>query len=85
MKDVVDLYLITVLEKQFTLKTGGKARYQFSREVGSTSSDGYAGCPERGRRSVLGSTYHSLDDIAEETELGMPFGRILIQQRRLVE
>ena len=85
LKDVLDLYLTTVLEKQFTLKPAVRRATSLVERVGFARSDGYAGCPERGRRSVLGSTYHSVDDIAEETELGMPFGRILVQQRRLVE
>jgi hypothetical protein len=85
LKDAVDLYLITVLGKQFTLKLAVRRATSLVERVGFASSDGYAGCPERGRPSVSGSTYHSVDDIAEETELGMPFGRILVQHRRLVE
>ena len=60
LKDVADLYLITVLEKQFTLKTEVRRVTSLVERVGFASSVGYAGCPERGIRSVLGSTYHSI-------------------------
>src|ERR1700761_9052513 len=83
--DVADLYRMTVLEKQFALKAGVRRVTSLVERVGFASSDGYAGCPERGSRSVLGSTYHFLDEIAEKTELSTPFGRILVQQRRLVK
>ena len=63
LKDALDLYLITVLESSSLKKLTVRRATSLVERVGFASSVGYAGCPERGRRSVLGSTYHSVERI----------------------